>query len=653
MMNLPQFLKSIDQTTAAMSRENLAEFIHDIARTLPEKEREDFLLRLDTISEIGTETKEHPKVQGADPKAPDHKAPDHKAANHKETSCKEDFIQKQNSLKTRLERIENWELSLEGCLNQDYDDWYNREEEEFLYSDPQGVLNILEEACGLVHQCIDCEEYEAACELTDILIGLDIMVDGEYQEYTDQPINIKDLEYYHLGHVNYRTLVIDAAHAAYCTAQLSERAQTLYDLLENSGRKDIFLEMIMQSGRELPEVDAFLPLWIEYLGGMTTAYAEKLLKEALELAGDGEQLLASARKYCGDHPELYEQYLSAGMGKTDALSLLAVGTEALEAIDKKFRVRSRVALMTARIALELGRPEEAERCLLEAFRSDTRVVNYLRLFMECRDFSKVREETGEIYRGACSRLKQDSYYNFTARDSKENQPNLIDAYMLAFLGGEFDYVRESAMNTKKALGWSASFMKCGLAAFLLLLTEVTDTTTDLSLPDIKPSNGRASALPSSGSNSPNARAVAATTLNAMPCGAREMLRQVRAAAGFSKAEYEKGTLKDIAESDDEWFRKCWLHWRKTISLSAEKRDELLQWTEKLVTLRTKGIMEGNHRKYYGECAAYIAALGEAKEAGGERNAKQITMAKYMEAYSRRSSFRGEMRAFGMRDLRKK
>ena len=377
MMNLPQFLKSMDQTTAAMSRENLAEFIHDIARTLPEKERENFLLRLDIISEIGTETKNHPKNQEADRKASDHTAANHKAANLKEPPCREDFNQKQNSLKTWLERIESCELCLEGCLNQDYDDWYDGADEEFLYSDPQGALDTLEEACGFVHQCIDCEEYEAARELTDILIGLDIMVGGEYQEYSDRPINIRELEYYHLGHVNYRTLVIDAAHAAYCTAPLSERAQALYDLLENSGRKYILLEMIMQSGRELPEMDTFLPLWIEYLGGITTAYAEKLLREALELAGGGEQLLASARKYCGDHPELYEQYLSAGLGKTDALSLLAVGTEALEKIDKKFRVRSRVALMTAQVARELGRPEEAQSSLLEALRSDTRVVNYL------------------------------------------------------------------------------------------------------------------------------------------------------------------------------------------------------------------------------------------------------------------------------------
>lgn len=47
--------------------------------------------------------------------------------------------------------------------------------------------------------------------------------------------------------------------------------------------------------------------------------------------------------------------------------------------------------------------------------------------------------------------------------------------MLAFLGGEFDYVRERAMNATNSLGWSASFMKCGLAAFLLL-------TEDGSLP---------------------------------------------------------------------------------------------------------------------------------------------------------------------------
>ncbi len=608
MMNFTQFLKAVDQAAAAMSKEQLAEFIHETARTLPENQREDFLAEM-LLFAGSKEAHICPEPSKADQEA---------AA---------DFEQKRSFLRTRLERMESGELCLEGSLNPEYDDWYSSAEEEFLYSDPEGILDIIEEACRFVHQCVDCEEYQAACELTGILIGLDIMVGGEYQEYTDEPININDLKSYHLGNVDYRTLVIDAARAAYCASALSERADELYIILMNSGRRDITLEMILQGGRELPEIDAFLPLWIEHLGRMTGSSAGKLLQEALELADDGEQLLANARKYCGEHPELYEQYLTAGQGKTDADSLLAVGTEALEAIEKKYLVRSRIALLTSRTALEQDRPELAETCWLEAFRSDTRVVNYLRLLMECRDFSNVREAAAQIYRETCSQLRKDIYFLPTAGGGRENQVNPTQAYLLAFLGGEFDYVRERAMNATNSLGWSASFMKCGLAAFLLLLTE------DGSLQQDTAQQGG--------------------ELKTMKPGAREMLRRIVAAAGFDKSEYEKGTLRLIEESNEGWFLTCWNHWKRTVPLSREQREALLGWAEGLVTKRVQGIMEGNHRNYYGECAAYIAALGEARESGGEPNGKQATMAKYMEAYNRRSAFRQVMRGYGMQDTRKK
>lgn len=608
MMNFTQFLKAVDQAAAAMSKEQLAEFIHETARTLPENHREDFLAEM-LLFAGSKETHICPELSKADQEA---------AA---------DFEQKRSFLRTRLERMESGELCLEGSLNPEYDDWYSSAEEEFLYSDPEGILDIIEEACRFVHQCVDCEEYQAACELTGILIGLDIMVGGEYQEYTDEPININDLKSYHLGNVDYRTLVIDAARAAYCASALSERADELYITLMNSGRRDITLEMILQGGRELPEIDAFLPLWIEHLGRMTGSSAGKLLQEALELADDGEQLLANARKYCGEHPELYEQYLTANQGKTDADSLLAVGTEALEAIEKKYLVRSRIALLTSRTALEQDRPELAETCWLEAFRSDTRVVNYLRLLMECRDFSNVREAAAQIYRETCSQLRKDSYFLPTAGGGRENQLNPTQAYLLAFLGGEFDYVREGAMNATNSLGWSASFMKCGLAAFLLLLTE------DGSLPQDAAQQGG--------------------ELKTMKPGAREMLRRIVAAVGFDKSEYEKGTLRFIEESNEGWFLTCWNHWKRTVPLSREQREALLEWAEGLVTKRVQGIMEGNHRNYYGECAAYIAVLGEARESGGEPNGKQATMAKYMEAYNRRSAFRQVMRGYGMQDTRKK
>lgn len=142
MMTLPQFLKTIDQTTAAMPKEELAAFIHDIARTLPEIEREDFLARLTGTYGNTTPPTIQPKIQ--------------------EPASKEEFTQKHRSLKAQLERIESWDIALEGCLNQDYDDWYDSADEEFRYSDPEGVVDIIQEACTFVHRCIDCEEYEAA-----------------------------------------------------------------------------------------------------------------------------------------------------------------------------------------------------------------------------------------------------------------------------------------------------------------------------------------------------------------------------------------------------------------------------------------------------------------------------------------------------------
>ena len=63
-------------------------------------------------------------------------------------------------------------------------------------------------------------------------------------------------------------------------------------------------------------------------------------------------------------------------------------------------------------------------------------------------------------------------------------------------------------------------------------------------------------------------------------------------------------------------------------------------------------MDGNHRKYYNECAAFIAAVGEVKEICGEKNAKADLMEKYRSLYSRRRAFHEELRAYGMKDTGK-
>ncbi|MCI9441122.1 MAG: hypothetical protein HFH15_07810 [Ruminococcus sp.] len=589
-LNLPKFLKEVDHISGLMSKEEIAGFVHDIARILPEAMRENFLDRLKGMSE-----KQEICIEKED------------------TAKDKQVLQEFQSVKEKLESIEKWEMGLVGSLNEEYDDWYCNDSEEFLYEDPEGVLDIIENACSLVHQCIDTANYHEAFELAEILVGLKVMVGGEYQDYSDEPMSIQDFGYYHISDVDYRQLVVDAMYAAYCVSEGSERPDAVYIMLENSGIHDITMEMVMQNGGELPETDEFLKLWIAYLGKITSNRAQKLLQEAVELCNDTEQLLENARDYHVEHPGLYEQYLLNIQGQEDDRKLYEIGREALEAIACKYVVRSRIALMMSEAALRLDREEEAEKCWVEAFRSDTSVANYLRLLMECKEFSSVKEEVKRIYQGMYAQIEKNQYAYNPKGELQENKVGAAEVYMLAFFGGELQYVKEHAMGIGKTLGWSSTFMKCGLAAFLLLLLENEE---------LQP-------------------------------GCREMCRKVVSSVGFEKEDYEHGISRHLSESSQEWFWKCFCHWKHTLSISEEEKLQYLEWVETLVTKRLLGIMEGNYRKYYGECAGYIAALGEVRESRGEIGGKQSVMAEYKVMYSRRSAFHNELRAFGMRDGRRR
>ena len=78
-------------------------------------------------------------------------------------------------------------------------------------------------------------------------------------------------------------------------------------------------------------------------------------------------------------------------------------------------------------------------------------------------------------------------------------------------------------------------------------------------------------------------------------------------------------------------------------------ERLEQWTR----MRVEGIMEKNHRNYYGECAAFVAALGEVRESRGEPGKKAEIMEAYRSKYSRRTAFHHELREYGMADTRKR
>lgn len=384
-------------------------------------------------------------------------------------------------------------------------------------------------------------------------------------------------------------------------------------MIENSHLRNMTLERVMQNGEELADITEFLPVWTAYLGKIPTRYAQNFIKEALELAEDPEILLSHARQFCEQHPALYEQYLDSVWNTEDSGKLFSVGNEALEKISVKYVVRSRIAKRLSLLALENGKKAEAEKYWLEVFRSETTVANYMRLFLESSDGNAFSSEIRRVYHSMYKIAGSSSSAYVQDGELKINRPRSETVSMLAFLGGEFQYVKECVMNVKNALGWSSTFMKCGLAAFLLLLLESGKLET----------------------------------------GGREMCRRIVTAVNFDKNEYQLGTDIQNDCTSETLFWECFKKWKETFELSEAQKQEYIQWIEKLIKKRVAGIMEASRRNYYGECASYIAALGEVMESRGLQGAKQRIFLDYKELYFRRRSFLAELRTYGMIDTRKR
>ncbi|MDO5338466.1 MAG: hypothetical protein Q4E89_13695 [Eubacteriales bacterium] len=588
-MNLPQFLKQVDAAAQKLPKDKLITFIHKLAFTLPEYQREDFLGKLYDIGEGESEDSGRSEAE----------------------QLNEQEIQKElHSLERQLQQIEEGEICLIGTWNEEYDEWYNSSVDEFLFEDPKDIIGILQKACTLVHQCVDREWYREGYNLGNRLMGLMVMVEGDYADYGEDTLSLNGLRQQGLVSFNFNQLLLDTLYAAYRSCPLEERPEALFQIIYNSESHDVTLEKLMQAGaEELDEFDDFLKLWIEYLAVRSGREERRLLADALPLLNDSAASLEIARRFSALHPEIYEQILAQSLISGGAEEKWKVGEEALCRIKPQYIVRSRIALLTAQYALELKKQEEAEKCWLEAFRSDTRPIHYMRLAVECSDFTKYRQEVRQIYHEL---LKTPQKESVILGESAENRIGKNTYYILEFLEGEFQKVILEGMNEKKALGWSFTFMKSGIALFLLYLY-------------------RGKALFS---------------------GCASMCSRIAEEICFTKEGYSEGLIRSVNTDKTSLFWECFDKWRTQTSMSEEEQEKILKKLDQWIRLRVEGIMQANRRNYYAECAAFIAALGEVRESRGEYNGKARLMEAYRSAYSRRTAFHREMEAFGMKRKKK-
>ncbi len=590
-MNLTNFLKQTDALVAQYSTEQLIAFIHEIGRVFPEHRREDFL---EMLRSVGNKEEK---------------------ASKKNTEKDIDFDEMYRYVRKNLKSIDSQEITITGILNEEYDDWYDDSGEEFYYEDNNGISDMLAEACDFVHICMDRERYKEGFEVGNQMLEMEILCDNEYG---DEEFSLGDMVHHELLYCNLKQVILDTVYCAYHAVPPIKRPEALYGIIVNAKEDAVTLEAIMQHGdEELPALEEFLSCWITYLGDKTGHDADRLILEAAGLLNDIPLEIQYAEKYAAVHPRLYLNILENGKYAT-ANDMVSIGIQAMKAIPKKYIMRSRVALKTAEYVIAAnGETSLLGKCYYAAYESDTSALNYLRELLNDCENEKKKEELQKVFMKLPVH-KSNGYFGMyessgSCSEREENRPDGNMVLLLRFLDGQFADVLDQGLNQSQALGWTGTFMKQGIALYLLYLYEGQW-------------HGK---------------------------GMAAMAEIVKSAMKFSSEEYRKGVCGSEETGENELFCQLFLKWKSMAQMESDMRERAVKRITALLEKRTAGIMDANRRNYYGECAAYIAALGEVRESWGELGAKQKLMTSYKDKYTRRSAFREEMRNYGWIDTKRK
>ena len=183
-IRLPQFLSEVDALTANMSQRELQAFVHEMARTWSEKGRQSFVELLKTYSG--------------------------KVLNECESEKNNDYANAVKEIKNIIEiltEINDGDRVLDSEYNEEWDDWYNSDADEVLFSDPDGLIRDIDLAIKYVHYCVDTQMYKEGCELAEMLSLLEVSAEGDYNDFDGSPLGVCSLDEYDLLNSDYDTFV--------------------------------------------------------------------------------------------------------------------------------------------------------------------------------------------------------------------------------------------------------------------------------------------------------------------------------------------------------------------------------------------------------------------------------------------------------------
>ena len=573
-MNLINFLHKVDEKTKGLDKEQLQSFIFELAREITEGRREDILCMLD-------------RAAGEEQVNKDFLARWQEGIEFNQEAIK--------PLMDKLEEIIDGKYHLNSGYNEDYCEWdYCSEEPEFEFSDPEGILPVIGSATEMLDKLIDQARYEEAYNVSEKLLAIDLEVDGEYADYGGDSLNLWSLSMEGLLQIDCERTFSGMLMSVYKTVAPEERPSEVFEMIRVHGQdvNDCLTNLFSFYGNELDDWDAFLLALIDYLGNESGHICEELLEEAVNMILDKKPVVELARKYANRHPIIYWQILSKKPEEAEAGDWYALGREAMENMKADYWLRSQIALQTADYALACGHKADAEECWLEALRSDTTPANYMRMVVECEDFTRYLAQMEEI--------------RLTAKLDNEN----------------YGYRYWESLESRKNGAWRGTdprFMAIAGKFSEAVKAKDSDNLIFLLMAHIRSGN--------------------------LSDGGKWLCNRLSMKLNFVDEDYKAG-LGGRYEGERNLFLPVFMKWAERMPIEDEIIWTAIEKISKQIDRRVEQVLSEKARKEYHECAAMLAAWGEAEEALGKTGRKQQIMGEYQDKYRRFSAFKAELKVCG-------
>lgn len=567
-MNLIQFLDQIDLSLSEIPTTDIRDFVHELARIIPQNQRETAIKRLSTLH-------------------------DAKEKSDDEIKQLEQIAQK---LLVKIKQIEAEELYVQYVTNYEYDDWYFDSGDEFIYDDPTGLLDTLQNIFDFISSCMDEREYNLAYVLSNKLASLKIFLKGDDELAEDAYLSLHDLHDEWPEEINYKQYAICHAYLLFIRTEKNNRAKVLYDWLFKTNYVDYDLESVFLFANEIEGLQTFLPTWLDFLGRLNSRLSSELLFEALDLSDDDSLRLEIAKKYVEHHPELYYQYFEdhledSFISHVSMQQLYKSGEQGILAIEPKYKVRSRLAQRMCILAEKLNDQEKIDQCRWWIFESDSTVQHFLKWITESKnpDIEEKINQTKQLIvklRNLPPKEHIIGEYYLISEGLRENRPSESRVRVLQFFCWNNEALPTSSLSPSQIF-------------FMIMCTNQEKLSSE----------------------------------------AMYLLNRALSA------------IEEDHDVDEETFTAYGLLLKKyseLIQMTEQENGEALKNITRLVSQLVRQTIDRKDRKSYELCAAYIAMLAESKVSLQISPNKQEVLKKYYQKYRRYPAFVRNLEKYGLK-----